>query len=1122
MRFEKIFTKGNDNPYSMFEYELRSSELRNADGTTVFQMDNIEVPVHWSQLATDILAQKYFRKAGVPLKNEDGSPVLDEEGKQKYGPENSIKQVVHRLASTWRDCGIQFNYFTTAEDAKNFYDEIVYMLLNQMCAPNSPQWFNTGLEHAYGIKGKAQGHYYVDQKTGVLQKSTDAYSHPQTSACFIQSIKDDLVNEGGIFDLLNKEARIFKYGSGTGTNFSNLRGKNETLSGGGISSGLMSFLKIFDKAAGAIKSGGTTRRAAKMVILNIDHPDVEEFIEWKAKEEDKVAHLVAGSKVTAVFLEKIFEECVENGTDRKTNHNLNTLIQKALNRGILYSRIQQVIDLAAMGYKNFDFASFDTNADGEAYNTVSGQNSNNSIRVNSAFMDAVANDGDWDLKHRNDHSVAKTVKARDLWDKINLSAWRTADPGLQYDTTINEWHTCPQSGRINASNPCSEYMFLDDTACNLASINLRKFWDAEKNVFLVDQYKHTIRIWTTILELSITVAQFPSPEIAQNSYDFRTLGLGYANLGSLLMVMGHPYDSKEALAITGAVTSILSGTAYATSAELAKEHGTFVYYEKNKNDMLRVIRNHRRAAYNAPKNEYENLTILPRGIDKSYCPEYLFNTSCECWDKALELGEKYGYRNAQVSVLAPTGTIGLLMDCDTTGIEPDFAIVKYKKLAGGGYFKIVNQSVKLALKKLGYTPEQIKDIEAYTTGALTLKNCPYINEESLKERGFTDEKIQLIEQQLPTVFNIRFAFNKYILGEDFLVSLGIDQAELNLPQFDLLSTLGYNEDEIEIANSYVTGTMTIEGAPHLSEEDLPIFDCANKCGKLGKRFISYMAHLRAMSAAQPFISGAISKTVNMPADATVQDIGDVYTNAYNMMIKAVALYRDNSKLSQPLNTTLNDFDEVVSLGDENTLDETKGPAEVYKIQKSKLERKRLPLRRSGITREVTIQNQKVYLRTGEYEDGSLGEIFIDMYKEGAAFRGLINSFAILTSKALQYGIPLHDLVNTFKFTRFEPAGIVQGHEEIRFTTSVLDYIFQSLEYDYITNKREVVKTEEVHHHHIETKQANTTSNDKNSKLANAKTLGYTGEQCPTCGSIRLKRNGSCMICEECGSTTGCS
>ena len=522
------------------------------------------------------------------------------------------------------------------------------------------------------------------------------------------------------------------------------------------------------------------------------------------------------------------------------------------------------------------------------------------------------------------------------------------------------------------------------------------------------------------------------------------------------------------------------------------------------------------------KNEYENLTILPRGIDKSYCPEYLFNTSCECWDKALELGEKYGYRNAQVSVLAPTGTIGLLMDCDTTGIEPDFAIVKYKKLAGGGYFKIVNQSVKLALKKLGYTPEQIKDIEAYTTGALTLKNCPYINEESLKERGFTDEKIQLIEQQLPTVFNIRFAFNKYILGEDFLVSLGIDQAELNLPQFDLLSTLGYNEDEIEIANSYVTGTMTIEGAPHLSEEDLPIFDCANKCGKLGKRFISYMAHLRAMSAAQPFISGAISKTVNMPADATVQDIGDVYTNAYNMMIKAVALYRDNSKLSQPLNTTLNDFDEVVSLGDENTLDETKGPAEVYKIQKSKLERKRLPLRRSGITREVTIQNQKVYLRTGEYEDGSLGEIFIDMYKEGAAFRGLINSFAILTSKALQYGIPLHDLVNTFKFTRFEPAGIVQGHEEIRFTTSVLDYIFQSLEYDYITNKREVVKTEEVHHHHIETKQANTTSNDKNSKLANAKSLGYTGEQCPTCGSIRLKRNGSCMICEECGSTTGCS
>ena len=1119
MQFNRLFTIDNISPYEQFEYELRNSELRNSDGTIVFHMDNIEVPKHWSQLATDILAQKYFRKAGIPLKNNDGTFITDENGNKKYGSENSVKQVVHRLAESWKICGTKYNYFTTPKDAEIFYDEIVYMLLNQMCAPNSPQWFNTGLYHVYGIEGKAQGHFYVDAETKILKRSTDAYSHPQTSACFIQSISDDLVNEGGIFDLLSKEARIFKYGSGTGTNFSILRGKNEKLSGGGVSSGLMSFLKIFDKAAGAIKSGGTTRRAAKMVILDIDHPDIEEFIEWKANEEDKVANLVSGSKITATFLQAIADECLNNGSDRKKNPYLNILIQKALNRGILYTKIQQVIDLVSMGYTEFDFKQFDTNSDGDAYTTVSGQNSNNSIRVNAEFMQAVENDDIWELKWRKDKTTSKIVKANDLWTKINMSAWKTADPGLQYDTTINDWHTCPKSGRINASNPCSEYMFLDDTACNLASINLGKFWDKENNIFLIKEYKHAIRLWTTVLEISITIAQFPSKKIAQNSFDFRTLGLGYANLGSLLMVTGHPYDSPEATAITGAITSILTAEAYSTSAELAKEQGTFTYYNENKNDMLRVIRNHRRAAYNVPADEYENLTITPNGIDKNYCPEYLYLASCSSWDKTLKLGEQYGFRNAQVSVLAPTGTIGLLMDCDTTGIEPEFAIVKYKKLAGGGYFKIVNHSVKLSLKKLGYSDEQIKDIEDYTIGTLSLKDCPYINENSLKERGFTDEKINIIEQQLKTVFNIRFAFNKYILGEEFLIKdLGIEEKELNLPQFDLLTTIGFSENEIEIANAYITGTMTIEGAPHIKEEHLPIFDCANKNGKYGQRFISHMAHLKIMSAAQPFISGAISKTVNMPANATIQDISNVYKTAYKIMIKAVALYRDNSKLSQPLNTKLSDLDEIVTIGDENILSDIKGSNKLHRLNRNKLERKRLPLRRSGITREVTIQNQKIYLRTGEYEDGSLGEIFIDMYKEGASFRGLINSFAILTSKALQYGIPLNDLVNTFEFTKFEPSGIVQGHEEVKTATSVLDYIFKSLKIDYINNPE---KQEQKNQKTTENIKHNTDI-DTDTNTQYIKTLGYTGEQCPNCESFRLKRNGSCMICEDCGSTTGCS
>lgn len=1175
MKINRKFTKQNISPYDLFEYDIRYSILRNPNGSVVFEMNNVEVPSHWSHLASDILAQKYFRKSGVPQVDSNGHIIKDENGKVVLGAENSIKQVVHRLAGTWTDWGKRYDYFDTDEDVAAFYDEVVYMLLNQMAAPNSPQWFNTGLFNMYGIKGNKQGHYFVQNETGKTCESQDAYSRPQTSACFIQSIDDDLVNEGGLFSLLSKEARIFKYGSGTGTNFSKIRGASEQLSGGGVSSGLMSFLKVFDRAAGAIKSGGTTRRAAKMVILDIDHPDVEEFIEWKSKEEDKVASLVAGSKVISKFMQEIIDESVVNGSDPNKNKKLKVLIQKALNRGVPLSSINKTLDLVSFGFTKLDFASYDVSFEGEAYLTVSGQNSNNSIRVTNEFIKAVENDGIWELRYRKNGEIAKVVRARDLFEKINISAWKSADPGIQFDTTINEWNTCPRSGRINASNPCSEYMFLDDSACNLASINLIKFWDPDKQMFLIDEYKHAIYIWTIVLEISVLMAQFPSKRIAELSYEYRTLGLGYTNFGSLLMIAGIPYDSPEALAMTGVLSSLLTSEAYSTSALLARQLGTFTHYEKNKEDMLRVIRNHRNAAYNASENDYEQLTIKPMGIDATYCPDYLLKVAQGSWDNTLELGNKYGFRNAQVTVLAPTGTIALVMDCDTTGIEPDFAIVKYKKLAGGGYFKIVNKSVKLALQKLGYTEEQIYDIEKYTLGQATLNyqdnfildNCPEINTQTLKDRGITEDIISSIDQNLKDTFDIRFAFNKFSMSESLLNKLGVAQKDINDSNMNFLSLLGFSEEQIEIANSYVCGTMMLEGAPHINTEHLPIFDCASKCGKKGTRFIPYTAHIRIMAAAQPFITGAISKTVNMPANATVEEIHNVYMSAWQMMLKAIAIYRDGSKLSQPLNSSLLEgLDEVVTLGDENTLDETLGPKDIYEMIDRRLTRRRLPNNRRGRTREAKIGGQKIFLRTGEYDDGMVGEIFLDMYKEGAAFRGMLNSFAILTSKALQYGVPLEELVDTFIFTKFEPQGLVQGHEAVKYASSILDYVFRSLGYDYLdrtdfvqekpkyidiksdttntTNKKTEINT--IHSATPKNKKSQVdlileqvgipieeeivpTLFEKNNvgtytsiDIYNAKTLGYTGEQCTNCSSIRVKRNGTCLLCEDCGTTSGCS
>jgi ribonucleoside-diphosphate reductase alpha chain len=1169
MKILRRFTQAGVNVFDQFEYTLRASTLRNTDGSVVFNMENIEVPKHWSQVATDILAQKYFRKAGVPQFDADGKPVLDAAGNHILGAERSVKQVAHRLAGCWRWWGETHGYFDTPDDAQIFYDETAFMLLKQMAAPNSPQWFNTGLNFAYGISGSSQGHYYVDPKTKKLKRSEDAYTHPQPHACFIQSVEDDLVNDGGIFDLVTREARIFKYGSGTGTNFSNLRASGEKLSGGGSSSGLMSFLKIYDRAAGAIKSGGTTRRAAKMVILNVDHPDIEEFIEWKAKEEEKVAALVAGSKVAAKMLQAVMDAALAGGTNTKENAALAKAVREAVKVEVPQSYIFRTLSLVEQGFTTLNFETFDTHYESEAYNTVAGQNSNNSVRVTNEFMQAVMQDKEWNLTARTTGKTVKTVKARDLWQKIAVSAWKSADPGLQYDTTVNEWHTCPADGRINGSNPCSEYMFLDDTACNLASLNLAHFVDEATGGFKVEDFRHAARIWTMILEISVLMAQFPSKRIAELSYEFRTLGLGYANLGTILMTAGIPYDSQEGLAIAGAISALMTGEAYATSAEMAKEVGPFPGHKRNADAMLRVMRNHRRAAYNMAENQYEGLSVKPVGIHQDHCPDKgLIQAARDAWDRAVALGEQHGYRNAQTTVIAPTGTIGLVMDCDTTGVEPDFAIVKFKKLAGGGYFKIVNQSVPKALAKLGYTPQQIEDIEKYCKGHGSLTGCPHINRASLKEKGFTADEMEAIEKQLDSVFDIKFAFNKWSLGEEFCKNtLGFTDEQLNDFNFSMLEALGFTKQQIDAANEYICGTMTVEGAPYLKDEHLPVFDCANKCGAKGERYIAYMAHVHMMAAVQPFISGAISKTVNMPAEASIEDVAEVYMESWKLGVKANALYRDGSKLSQPLNSTnASEMDEILMLGNDEALDETKGPKDVQMqiVEKvyHRAQRRRLPKRRTGHIREAYVGGHKVFLRTGEFEDGTLGEIFIDMYKEGASFKGLMNCFAVLASKALQYGMPLEELVETFTFTRFEPAGIVEGHEAIKNSTSILDYVFRSIGYDYLKRNdfvhvkavdevpvkpaspeltpqtpiippppaQTIIAARQQELEYVATAQtpelatisAASNGNGRTARIVEAKAKGYTGEQCSNCGSMRVKRNGSCTVCDDCGTTSGCS
>jgi len=1243
MRIERRFTEEGKSPYDTIPFRESASEIRNPDGSVVFKLERFIVPEHWSQVAADILAQKYFRKAGVPaaaerveestlpswlwrsVPDQNALDSLPEE--DRFGGETDARQVFDRLAGTWTYWGWKVGYFTTEKDARAFFDELRYMLAMQMGAPNSPQWFNTGLHWAYGIDGPSQGHYYADFATGEIKASESAYEHPQPHACFIQSIDDDLVNEGGIMDLWVREARLFKYGSGTGSNFSSLRGENEPLSGGGKSSGLMSFLKIGDRAAGAIKSGGTTRRAAKMVVVDIDHPDIEAYINWKVIEEQKVAALVTGSRILSERLNAILKACVNCESDGdgcfdvKLNPVLKREVKAARKAKVPDNAIRRVIQFARQGYTSIHVPIYDTDWDSEAYRTVSGQNSNNSVRVTDEFLRAVEADADWHLTFRKNGKVAKTLKARELWEEIGTAAWACADPGIQFHTTINDWHTCPASGEIKASNPCSEYMFLDDTACNLASLNLMAF-RREDGSFDAEAYEHAIRLWTVVLEIAVAMAQFPSRRIAQLSYEYRTLGLGYANIGGLLMASGIPYDSPEARSLCGALSAIMTGVSYATSADMARELGPFPAFAPNREHMLRVMRNHARAARGEAQG-YEDLQTAPVPLDHASCPDpKLLAHAVHAWERAIGLGRQYGYRNAQATVIAPTGTIGLVMDCDTTGIEPDFALVKFKKLAGGGYFKIINRTVPEGLAALGYDGAAIRRIVDYAVGRGSLAGAPGVNHESLAAKGFTPEKIAAVEKAVATAFDIKFVFNKWTLGEAFLTgTVGLPAERLDQPDFDLLTEIGFSKREIEAANEYACGAMTLEGAPGLDTKHFPVFDCASPCGRNGKRFLTVESHIRMMAAAQPFVSGAISKTINMPNEASVDDCKEAYFLSWRLALKANALYRDGSKLSQPLNAQLlaDEVDEQEEVLASIVADQpqaqramvlaerlTQRVAELEE-EKARLEhrlredrrglRERLPDRRTGYIQKAVVGGHKVYLHTGEYGDGRLGEVFLDMHKEGAAFRSLMNNFAIAVSVGLQYGVPLEEFVEAFTFTRFEPAGLVRGNAKIKNATSILDYIFRELAISYLErNELAHVNPSENGHtgvgsgedqkvrdaaelenesrvsrgfvrkragdqdklqlaslnrlptarvagagHAFEAEVGQTESvaasgvtqsvaraiealveRSESDLISEARVKGYEGEACQECGNFTLVRNGTCLKCDTCGSTSGCS
>ncbi len=1005
LRVGRYYTEEGIDPLEAIEYERRHSRITEPSGEVVFELKNLEVPKSWSQLATDILASKYCRRAGVP----------------NTGYEVSAKQVINRVASTIRTYGEDQNYFATKNDADIFESELSHILINQHGAFNSPVWFNVGLYHKYGIKGNG-GNYFWDSASNTIKESTDSFSHPQGSACFINSVQDDLLS---IFDLVKTEAKLFKFGSGTGTNFSILRSKDEKLSGGGTSSGLISFLEVLDKGAAATKSGGTTRRAAKMAILDVDHPEILDFVKWKVNEENKAKILI------------------DSG--------------------------------------------FPADFNGEAYKTVSGQNSNNSVRVVDDFMRAVENNDTWKTTYRVSGEVANTHQANDIMDAICDAAWHTADPGMQFHDTINSWHTCSNTAPINASNPCSEYMFIDNSACNLASVNLIKYLDEDGN-FDVEGYRHTCEMLLIAQEILVDLSSYPTENIAQNSHDFRPLGLGYANLGTILMVQGIPYDSDNGRAIAGAITAIMTGHAYKVSAQLADVKGAFNGFSINREPMLGVMRKHRGAV---------------EDINQELCPDYLLKSAREDWDDAISLGEKFGYRNSQTTVLAPTGTIGLLMDCDTTGIEPDFALVKWKKLAGGGYFKIINQSLPRALKNLRYSSDEILDIISYILGNDNIAHAPHINPEALEKLGYTQKQIKEAEQSIEQMKMLN-DYTPYI-----------NPAELEKK--------GLTKVEIREALQYINGTETVEGAPHLSEEHYPVFDTANKSGH-GTRFIQPMGHVKMMAAAQPFLSGAISKTVNLPGESTREDIREVYLEGWKLGLKAIAMYRDGSKGSQPLNTASDsEKDKTINANTEALI------AEALRSIVPRGEKLSLPGRRKGFNYAATIGGQRIFFRTGEYENGQLGEIFIDMFKAGASYKSLLNCFAVAVSLGLQYGVPLEKYVEKFIFTRFDPSGFTD-HPQLRNATSVLDFIFRLLAIDYLdrTDLAQVSPTtaDDTAYDVAKDLEEKTEIDKVESKGTTQvddflSSLDSDAPPCDICGHITV-RNGTCYKCLNCGNSMGCS
>ncbi|HSX42088.1 MAG TPA: vitamin B12-dependent ribonucleotide reductase [Candidatus Saccharimonadales bacterium] len=1039
LKVNRRYTKPGEDVFGQIAWEKRTSLITDEKGNVISQITDLEIPSTWSQLATDIIAYKYLRKAGVPTPE---------------GRETSAKQAVYRIAHTMADFGEKFGYFATKEDRQTFEDELTHLLINQKAAFNSPVWFNCGLYHQYKIEGSG-GSFYWDFKEDKVLPVKYGYRNPQCSACFILAVKDTLP---GIFDALKTESHIFKYGSGSGANFSTLRSKYEKLSGGGTSSGMMAFLRVFDRGADAVKSGGTTRRAAKMVVVNMDHPEIVEFINWKVNEEKKV--------------------------------------QALINEG--YSA---------------DF-------NGEAYHTVSGQNANNSVRISDEFMKAYEQDGEWSTVFKTTGQVHKTYKAREMMDMIANAAWQCADPGVQFDTTINEWHTSPNTDRINASNPCSEYMFLDESACNLASINLAKYIN-EDGQFDVAGYRHAARIMFIGQEIAVDLSSYPTDPIAKNSHDYRPLGLGYANLGTLLMLRGVPYDSPEGAAIGGALTAIMTGHAYKTSAEMAAVKGPFAGFMKNRAPMLNVMKKHRAAAYR---------------INEKYCPTEMLNAAHQDWDEAVALGEQFGYRNAQATVIAPTGTIGLLMDCDTTGVEPDFALVKFKKLAGGGSMKIVNNAVPKALSNLGYNPEQQKEIIDYALGTGTLNGNTPINRTSLLAKGLTDVELDAVEKTLPTAFDINYSFNRYVLGDAAMEKLGITAKDEEKSDFSVLRKLGFAESEINQSNEKICGTQMLEGAPNLKKEHYAVFDCANKCGQRGTRYIEAMGHVRMMAAVQPFISGAISKTINLPNDATVEDVKNVYIQSWKLGLKALALYRDGSKLSQPLNASR---DKDV---------EDKEAAPVVAAVNGVPHRRRMPDDRQAITHKFRIAGHKGYITVGLFEDGTPGEIFITMAKQGSLISGLMDAFATSFSISLQYGVPLSIWVRKFINSHYEPYGFT-SNPQIRIAKSFTDYIVRYLAIKFLSNEeldelgikvegagpaqaalfevpqppvseaKTVAAPEVLATDPLPVGTAVESTSGLPEELPVMPAAQSDAPPCATCGSMTTK-TGTCYTCLSCGSTTG--